>query len=206
MIEQFTYNEVKNAYNEIKNVLMNIDLYVCGGFVPYLLLNEDSNRLHHDLDCIVSLDDMKKIRSMLINTKYYVPNDDSINILKNNDDYGLEVKVNGISVGLYPYKLYNNKIYQYSYNSDNKRFKIKILEDTLNNYLRDYKSYDGRIYKTISLEYLKKSKQIAFRNKDALDIAAIDKYGYDKNIYESIKIPNPINYQNKTLEEMLNNI
>ena len=56
--------------------------------------------------------------------------------------------------------------------------------------------------KTISLEYLRKSKELASREKDLLDIKAIDKYGYNQTIYESIKIPHPINFQNKTLEEM----
>lgn len=202
MIGQFTYSEIKSAYNEIKTILSNVDLYVCGGFVPFLLLNEDSQRLHHDIDCIVSLDDMDKIRNKLINTKYYIPNDDSINLVNNIDDYGLEVNINGITIGLYPYKLCNNKIYQYSYNADNKRFKIKILDDSLNNYLKQYKSYDGNIYKTISLEYLRKSKEVASRDKDLIDIVAIDKYGYDQNAYDNIRIPNPVNYQNKTLVEM----
>lgn len=202
MYEQFNFKEIKNAFITVNKLLENIDLYVCGGFVPYLLLNEDSNRLHHDIDCIVSINDMDKIRKKLIGTKYYIYNDDSINLINDIDDYGLEISVNGISVGLYPYKIVNNKIYQYSYNADNKRFKIKIIEDSINNYLKEYKSYDGNSYKTLSLEYLRKSKEIASRDKDLIDINSIDKYGYDIDTYEKVYIPNPVNFQNKTLEEM----
>ena len=200
--EQFSDQEIKSAYLEITKVLASINLYLCGGFVPYLLLNEDSKRFHHDIEFIASLEEMNKIREILKKTKYYIPSQDSLNLLKNSDDYGLEVQVREISVGIYPYTIIENKIYQYSYNAGHQRFKIKIIEENLHNYLKEYLSYDGNDYKTISLEYLRKSKELASREKDLLDIKAIDKYGYDQTIYENIKIPHPINFQNKTLEEM----
>ena len=57
-------------------------------------------------------------------------------------------------------------------------------------------------YLNIDVEYLRKSKEVASRDKDLIDIVAIDKYGYDRNAYDNIRIPNPVNYQNKTLVEM----
>lgn len=202
MIEQYSFNEVKKSYEKLLTILNGIDVYVCGGIVPYLLLGEDSNRLHHDIDCIVAMDDMKEIRNVLSKTDYYVENDDSLFLLKGNDDFGLEIKINGISIGLYPYKVNDNKIIQYSFNADNRRFKIKILNDNKNNYLKKYKSPAGIKYKTISLEYLRKSKELASRDKDLEDIKAIDRYGYDMLLYNHIIIPNPVNYLNKSLDEI----
>ena len=52
--ESRTYTQLKKAYNEIEKILFNQDvyLYLAGGIVPYILLNEDSLRMHDDIDTV----------------------------------------------------------------------------------------------------------------------------------------------------------
>ena len=61
--ESRTFEQISKAYEKIKLILTgeNLITYIAGGTVPYFLLDEDSHRLHDDIDTVCKLEDVDKI-------------------------------------------------------------------------------------------------------------------------------------------------
>lgn len=192
--ESRTYTQLKKAYNEIEKILFNQDvyLYLAGGIVPYILLNEDSLRMHDDIDTVCSFNDISKIRKIFKNTEYYIPEWDSLNYSNNNIDYGFEIKIKDVPVGIYPFKYYNDNLALdvCTFDSYLKIGKIKRLDNitNINKFVKEYTGKDGKIYHTMALEYIKKSKDLSNRPKDVIDSQKISEFGYDKNVYNEITL------------------
>lgn len=189
--ESRTFAQVKDAYNVVKKYFDDNDLkvFICGGTVPYLLLNEDSNRLHDDIDTICSVDDINKLRQIFQKTPFYDKEWDSLSSSNNGKDYGFELKVNDVPIGIYPFSYENNKIIQYSYDPYNKGCKIKEIPiQNLSDYVTTYKSVDGKIYNTMSLEYIKLTKEATGRPKDLADVKKIDEIGTNQEVMDRIEL------------------
>ena len=167
-----TFVQVKAAYLKIQAIMttVKIGLYLAGGIVPYFLLNEDSNRLHDDIDTVCSINDMQMLRDVLKKEGLYLPEWDSINYSKDGKDYGFEILVDGVPVGIYPFSYENGHVLQYGYDPYTKECKTKSIEvQELTDYVTSYKSRDGKIYNTLSLEYIKLTKDSTKRQKDLID-------------------------------------
>lgn len=189
--ESRSYNEIKAAYEKLRNLLTdeNVKLYIAGGFVPYLLLNQDSNRLHDDIDAIIPIKDIESIRKVFKKSRLYNPYLDSKNFAKDGQDYGFDIVINKVPVGIYPFTYDGNKVTQYNYDAYTKQCKIKEFEvEKLSDYVMEYTGLDGRKYNAMSLEYIKLSKEKAARPKDILDCHKIDEYGIRKNVYDRLNM------------------
>ena len=167
-----TFTQIKSTYEKVRKMLNDTDikLYTVGGSVPYLLLNQDSNRLHDDIDNICEKDDMNKFREIFKKKGLYKPEWDSINFAKDGIDYGFEMIIDDISFGIFPYSYNNEIITQYSYDPYTTECKIKKIPiKELSDYIMTYKGIDGRDYNTMSLEYIKLTKDMTGRDKDIID-------------------------------------
>ena len=178
-------------------------LYIAGGTVPYLLLGQDSNRLHSDIDTIVDLKDIDELREIFKGTPYYREDWDSQTHVRDGNDYGFELDIDGVPVGIYPYLVDDDKIIQYTYDPTNQLCKIKrIPQKDVSKYVNSYASLNGQTYNTMTLEYIKKSKDQNPRPKDEADSKAIEQYGYSKEVYDSIDLPDNMEIQKKSAEEI----
>ena len=174
--DNVSFKQVKSTLSKLNEILKktNLKLFIAGGTVPYLLLNQDSKRMHSDIDTICFKKDIDKIRKVLKKTEYYIPTWDSLNIVKDGKDYGLELLVDNVPVGIYPFNYENNLLTQYTYNPQDQTCKIKQIKlDDLNDYIFTYTSKNGDIYNTMSLEFIKKSKECCGRKKDVADLKKI---------------------------------
>ena len=111
-MEKYTLTQIKKVLDKIEKETSNINvkLYIAGGIVPYLLLNQDSNRLHSDIDLICDIKDMNTLRILAQKYSVYQKQLDSLNF--KNKDYGFEIFINNIKVGIYPFIIKNKIIYQ----------------------------------------------------------------------------------------------
>lgn len=201
----YSFTEIKNAVQTIRELTKysNAKLFIAGGTVPYLLLGQDSNRLHSDVDTVVDLKEIDELRELFKNTPYYKEEWDSINLVHDGNDYGFELNVDGIPVGIYPYLVDDDKIIQYTFDPNNQLCKIKKLpQRDINKYVNSYVSLHGQSIDTMSLEYIKKSKDKTGRPKDKEDSKKIEEYGYSKEIYDGIDLPDNMEVQKKSVEEI----
>ena len=187
------FSQIKNAVDKVNSILSRhrLKVYISGGAVPYLLLNTDSNRLHNDVDSVCHLSQMTMIRKALAAEGLYNPQWDSLNNAKDGIDYGFEIKVDDVPFGIFPYTIDpDGLITQYSYNPFTTECKVKILKvQKLSDYVMSYKSRNGRVYSTISLEYIKKTKDYSSRAKDRHDSEVIKSIGLIRNdVYERVEM------------------
>ena len=115
--EAQTFDDIKKAISTIEALTRFADapMYISGGTVPYLLLGEDSGRLHDDIDTIVDLKDIHELRRIFKKTPYYKEEWDSLTHVKDGNDYGFELDVEGTPVGVYPFIDDDDTILQYTY-------------------------------------------------------------------------------------------
>lgn len=203
--EAQTFDDIKKALSTIEALTRFADapMYIAGGTVPYLLLGEDSGRLHDNIDTIVDLKDIHELRKIFKKTPYYKEEWDSLTHVKDGNDYGFELEVDGTPVGVFPFIDDDDTILQYSYDPYTHECKIKrIPEKKKGNYVKTYTGTDGHNYHTMALEYIKKSKERAGRGKDLKDAAKIDEYGYDEELYSTIELPENMQFQKETAERI----
>ena len=189
--ESRTYEQIKEAYENVRKYLEsnNLKLFISGGTVPYLLLNENSNRLHDDIDSVCLKQDIDKIRQVFKSTTYYDKEWDSLNFSKDEKDYGFELNVEGVPVGIYPFSYENGQVVQYSWDPYNKTCKIKTIPvQELSDYVTSYKGADGRNYDTMSLEYIKLTKENAGRPKDLADVDKINQIGVRPHVMNRLSL------------------
>lgn len=194
-----TFAGIRNAYQKFQQLLASNEtkVYLAGGVVPYLLLNQDSNRLHDDMDTIARMEDMMKLRFLAQQAGWYHPSWDSLNVTQDGQDYGFEIKIDGVPVGIYPFTYEDGLLTQYSYDPYNTACKIKEMPlHELSDYVTTYPSKDGKVYDMMSLEYIKKSKEKVNRQKDIQDIMKIEETGLlRKEVEERIFPPREVQNQ-----------
>ena len=178
------YNEVIETLDYIYSLDESFRdiLAIAGGIVPYLVTDTISKRNHGDIDIICNIKDMNKVRELLKKNNLYNGSKDSLLLF--DKDYGFETTINNLKVGFYPYE-FKDKLFQFSYDSKNKKCKIRELNINLDEYIKNYSTY-----KTMSLEVILKSKIVYLycREKDKDDIDTICKYGFDNELYSRIMI------------------
>ena len=180
--ESRTFTQIKEVQLKVQKLLdqYGLKIFIAGGSVPYLLTNEDSGRLHDDIDTICRIEDIDKLRQVFINAGLYNPEWDSKAFSSDGEDYGFEMKIDGVPFGIFPfiYDEENKIITQYSadqYNQTRKTKTIPVAEIT--DYIMTYRGRDGKDYNTMSLEYIKLTKDNAQRPKDIVDSKKIEETG-----------------------------
>lgn len=170
----FTYNQIVEVYKKIEKMnKTGAKLYLSGGIVPYVLLNEDSGRKHSNLDLICSKDDIKIIREIFRKKNLYEPKRDSLTYTVNNIDYGFQVVVDKIKVNISVFEEKEDGIVEYSFDCHRRIGRIKNIAAKLNDYIVPYVSSDNKKYMTLSLEFIIADKLLLNRDKDQKDIEKI---------------------------------
>ncbi|MBR6778893.1 MAG: hypothetical protein IKM43_01910 [Clostridia bacterium] len=180
--ENKTFSQIKNTHEKLKDILLGSDskLFIAGGSVPYFILDEDSKRTHDDIDTLADLSDMSELRQLFKGTEYYKPEWDTLTYVQDGDDYGFEMIIEGVPVGIYPFRYdqEKSKVTQYTFDPYLKRCRIKEIEVTeLSDYVATYKTKNGEEIHCQALEQIKLSKIGANRAKDIADNKKIDETG-----------------------------
>lgn len=192
--ESRTFEEIAKAYEKIKTILdkENLITYLAGGSVPYFILNEDSNRLHDDIDTVCKFEDIDKIREALKKNGLYDKDLDSKTFTKDGKDYGFEIMVEGVPISFSPFRYDGKMVSQHTYDPYSHHCKVQEMElYDIEDYITSYKSLNGTTYHTMSLEYIKKSKDNTIgRAKDKKDSEAISRTGQIRpDVFKRIKLP-----------------
>ena len=180
--ESRTFTQIKEVQLKVQKLLdqHGLKIFIAGGSVPYLLTNEDSGRLHDDIDTICRIEDIDKLRQVFINAGLYNPEWDSKTFSSDGEDYGFEMKIDGVPFGIFPfiYDEENKIITQYSADPYNQTCKTKTIPiEEITDYIMTYRGRDEKDYNTMSLEYIKLTKDNAQRPKDIVDSKKIEETG-----------------------------
>ena len=170
----FPYNEVVDVYHKIEKMnKTKAKLYLSGGLIPYILLNEDSERKHCNLDLLCSKDDAKMLREVFRKNDLYEPKRDSLTYTVNNVDYGFQIVIDKVKVNISVFEEKNGTIIEYNFDCHNRIGRIKNINAKLTDYIVPYVSSDNKKYITLSLELLIANKLLLNRDKDKKDIEKI---------------------------------
>lgn len=170
----FEYKDIIKVYDKITDMnKTNAKLYLTGGIVPYLLLGEESNRKHSNLNLLCSKNDIMIIREVFRNKNLYEPKRDSLTYTINNIDYGFQVVVDSVKVDISVFEEKDDGIIEYSFDCHRRIGKIKKIAAKLNDYIMPYYSSDNKKYMTKALEFIIADKLILNRDKDKIDIIKI---------------------------------
>lgn len=171
-------------------------VFLAGGLVPWLLLDEDSGRRHGDVDVAVELRDLDRVRSWAKREGFWRAEYDTRSLSCNSDgaDYGFEAFVEGVPVSVTPFEARDGVIEQRSFSFADLAGFDALLAGTMKGIAReDYTCRralpDGREVEIETLEVLRAAKQASDRDKDACDLSALDRVGYDEDRYLRVRGP-----------------
>lgn len=198
-----SYSDVMEVYKKVEKMnKTSAKLYLAGGLVPYVLLNEDSNRRHINIDFLCSKNDIRMIREVFRKNDLYEPKRDSLTYTVNDIDYGFQVVIDKIKVNISVFEEKDNGIVEYSFDCHNRIGRIKNINAKLTDYIVPYVSSDNKKYTTLSLEFLVADKLLLKRDKDKKDIEKIKECNGISE--EKIKkIPLPLVKQEKLIGDNL---
>lgn len=200
-------------FEQIKEVLKLIfympelqgKVFLSGGAIPYVLMDANSPRKHEDIDIICRQSDMALIRELLKLNGLYHPDLDSLTYPQNAEhvDYGASTLIHDVPVGFYPYVIENGNIIQRSFTpmmiGTERDFKVKIIPELAEeDYITTSTLADGTVFGHTTLEVLIYTKMAVGREKDLIDIKAIEKLGINqerlarveatsKNMYDTLE-------------------
>lgn len=170
----YTYEELMSTYNKITKMnKTRAKLYLTGGIVPYVLLNDNTGRKHESLDLLCNKKDIDQIRELFRKKEIYDPKRDSLTYTSNNIDYGIQVVIDKVKVNIFIFEEKEKGIIEYNFDCRNKIGRIKQIPTKMTDYIMPYVSSDNKKYDTLSLELLIAEKLVASRDKDQIDIDKI---------------------------------
>ena len=157
-----------------------------GGLVPWVVSGRESGRLHGDVDVSVRLADMPVVRAWLGAEGLYDPALDSLNLSCNESraDFGTHALVDGVLVSLCPYFFEGDELHQRNAAleatdgfdalleavvpgvAESDRFEVRALPGNLS-------------IGCATLESVRAAKTVSGRERDARDVAEIDRMGCD---------------------------
>ena len=162
------FNNSISAYKE------NLDkLYLMGGIVPYVLLNDRTGRRHESLDLLCDKKDVEQLRELFRKEDLYDPKRDSLTYTVNNIDYGFQVIVDKIKVNIFVFEETDKGITEYTFDCKKKIGRIKSIAAKMNDYIMPYVTSDNKKYTTVSLEFVVADKLLTNREKDKIDIEKV---------------------------------
>ena len=182
---KYDLNQIQKTIAIIRDInkFGNTPIYLDSEVTPFLLGvqidNRPRNRQFPGLAFLIDLKDIDRFRNNYKKTPYYNEEDDSLNNIRDGNDYGLQLNVDGVLVDIYPFIKDKDSITKYMIR-DNKCIVEDIKDNS--NYLKTYE-VNGEKINSVSLEYLKRR---ADDNKDNDISKMIEDYGYSYDIYNSI--------------------
>lgn len=188
----YTYDEIMRVYDKV--VKMNktrAKLYLMGGIVPYVLLNDNTGRRHESLDLLCEKKDIEQLRELFRKKDLYDPKRDSLTYTVNNIDYGFQIVIDKVKVNIFVFEETNKGVTEYTFDCKKKIGRIKNIAAKLNDYIMPYVTSDNKKYTTVSLEFVVADKLLTNREKDKVDIEKVKECNGISN--EKIKkLPLPI--------------
>lgn len=167
---------------------LNGIVYLAGGLVPWLLLDKDSGRRHGDVDVAVELRDLDRVRAWAKREGFWRSEYDTRSLACNEGgaDYGFEAFVEGVPVSVTPFEVRGDVVEQRSFSFADLSGFDALIAGTMTGIVREDYAYrrmlpDGREVGFETLEVLRAAKQASGRDKDAHDLRALDRVGYDEN-------------------------
>ena len=113
-------------------------LYLMGGIVPYVLLNDRTGRRHESLDLLCDKKDVEQLRELFRKEDLYDPKRDSLTYTVNNIDYGFQVVIDKIKVNIFVFEETDKGITEYTFNCKKKIGRIKSIAAKMNDYIMPY--------------------------------------------------------------------
>lgn len=168
-------------------------VFLEGGLVPWVASGRGSGRQHGDVDISVRLPDMPAVRAWLVAEGLHDPALDSLNLSCNQGfgDFGTHAVVDGALLSFCPFTFAGGELRQRNaalvatdgFDALLEAVIPGIREDDL----REVRTLpDGTVIGCATLEAVRAAKVSTARGKDALDIAEIDRMGYDAGRYARI--------------------
>lgn len=207
-ISKQNYDEYHRTYDTLSKIfgkLEDIDAYLVGGISAAIQTNQDLYRQNSDIDIMCNEEDLPTIIKKLQEIGYSIEDKRGIktnNIIDANGnfqvgchDINTEIKNNNLlGVGLFVYKINNDKVTTYNYEFDERIGRFvgteKIIPKQLFDMIYDTTSvdYKGIKLKTQSKEYTYMSKVKGTREKDQLDASIIEPTLDEKSMEKISKI------------------
>lgn len=168
-------------------------VFLEGGLVPWIVSGRDSRRLHGDVDISLRIADMPDVRTWLVAEGLYDRALDSLNLPCNEEhgDFGVHSVIDGVLVSFCPFFFESDELHQ-----RNAALKVTdgfdaLLEAVIPCSMEDDRTELRRLPTGVTvgcatLEAVRASKIMSDREKDAYDIAEIDRIGYDLERYARI--------------------
>jgi len=201
--EEFTFEDLMKTYEKIEKInKTKVKLYLSGGLVPYVLLDQKSDRKHADLNLLCKKEDMRMIREVFRKHDLYEPKKDSLTYTVNNIDYGFEVVIDKVKVNISVFEEKDDGIIEYYFNGRKKIGRIKNINAKLNDYIVPYVSSNNKKYLTKSLELIVADKLLLNREKDKKDIEKIQECN-GISIEKIRKLPLPLVKEEKLVGDNL---
>ena len=167
--------------------------YLQGGLVPWVASGCDSGRLHGDVDLSVRLDDMSFVRTWLAAAGLHDPAFDSLELPCNDQhgDFGVHAVVDGVLVSFCPFYFEGGELRQRNAALAAIDGFDALLEAVIPG-VEEGDLFEGRVLPGGTVvgcatpESVRAAKVASGREKDALDIAEIDRIGYDPARYARV--------------------
>ncbi len=164
-----------------------------GGLVPWVASGRDSGRPHGDADVSVRLGDMPAVRAWLAAEGLYDPSLDSLNLGCNESqgDFGAHAIVDGVLVSFCPFRFEGNDLRQ----RNAALLAIDGFDALLEAIVPGVEEGDlfegralpgGAVIGCATLESVRAAKVASGRDKDAHDVAEIDRIGFDPARYARV--------------------
>lgn len=157
-----------------------------GGLVPWVVSGRDSGRLHGDVDLAVRAEDMPAVRAWLAEREPSVAVFDSLDLPCNvaHADYGLYAIIDGVPVSFCPFTIDGGVLCQRSatftqLEGFDALFEARASGIAMEDFVEQRVLPNGVVVGTATLETCRAAKASSAREKDAVDIAELDRLGCD---------------------------
>ena len=164
-----------------------------GGLVPWVASGRDSGRLHGDVDISVRMADMPAVRAGLAAEGLYDPSLDSLELPCNDErgDFGVHALIDGVLVSFCPFRFEGRELCQRNAALAATDGFDALLEAVVPG-VAEGDLFEGRalpggtVIGCATLESVRAAKVASGREKDAHDVAEIDRIGYDPARYARV--------------------
>ena len=160
--------------------------YLQGGLVPWVVSGRDSGRLHGDVDVSVRMGDMPVVRAWLAAEGLHDPALDSLGLPCNerHGDFGVHALVDGVLVSFCPFYFEGCELRQrnaalVATDGFDALFEAAVPGIAEEDLLEVRELPGATAIGCATLESVRAAKVASGREKDALDVAEIDRIGCD---------------------------
>lgn len=161
-------------------------VFLMGGLVPWIVSGLDSGRQHGDVDLAARVKDMPAVRVWLAGREPRATVFDSLDLPCNvaHADYGLCAIIDGVPVSFCPYTIDDGVLCQRSatftrLEGFDALFEARASGVAIEDFVERRLLSSGEAVGMATLEACRAAKASSDREKDAVDIAELDRLGYD---------------------------